>query len=296
MPQAAPGAPGGAFAGGTGGPGAASQPVQILQTIAQQIKAANPGIDDETLMDAVEGQVALMKGVQPEIKDQLNAMMAEARVQIAQQGIELKAQWLAQQLQEFNRRQADTEELNRARESLLDLKSQMQDLKNQGKDPGKQQDLENKLAVLQKQFDNQMALAEFKESGKLPPDVVEQYRALVKEGTALISSGSAPGSPERKANEAQRQALVDKMTRIAEANGKKREDIIKQFSDIANDRAAPTKPAAPAKTSSAPSTGNKTSALPSDLPDPKGMADGTQAKDGSGKVVAVIKDGQWSEP
>lgn len=37
-------------------------------------------------------------------------------------------------------------------------------------------------------------------------------------------------------------------------------------------------------------------ALPTDLPPPTGHPDGTKVKDGSGKVVAVIKDGQWTAP
>ena len=37
-------------------------------------------------------------------------------------------------------------------------------------------------------------------------------------------------------------------------------------------------------------------ALPTDLPPPTGHPDGTKVKDGSGKVVAVIKDGQWAAP
>ena len=36
--------------------------------------------------------------------------------------------------------------------------------------------------------------------------------------------------------------------------------------------------------------------LPTDLPSPQGHPDGTKAKDGSGKVVAVIKQGKWAAP
>lgn len=45
-----------------------------------------------------------------------------------------------------------------------------------------------------------------------------------------------------------------------------------------------------------PKSGGSAASLPSDLPSPAGHVDGTTAKDDSGHVVAVIKDGKWTHP
>src|SRR6185437_11565541 len=84
MPQGAPGAPPGA--GGTGGqPGqgglTSADPRATLRSIAQQIKQANPNMDNKTLFQAVAQTVGLMGKFAPEERLMLNAQIQIARIQ-----------------------------------------------------------------------------------------------------------------------------------------------------------------------------------------------------------------------
>lgn len=71
--------------GGQGGYGSGVQNVQdpqtIIQGIAQRIKAANPGMDGATLFQATTKVIGLMKGVDSETKNALNAELKILQIQ-----------------------------------------------------------------------------------------------------------------------------------------------------------------------------------------------------------------------
>lgn len=71
--------------GGQGGYGSGVQNVQdpqtIIQGIAQRIKAANPGMDGATLFQATTKVIGLMKGVDNETKNALNAELKILQIQ-----------------------------------------------------------------------------------------------------------------------------------------------------------------------------------------------------------------------
>lgn len=69
-----------------------SQATTILQGLAQRLKASNPNADPATLSMALEQQIGLMRGVQPDLKDQMTLQIAEMRNQTALSKIQQDAQ------------------------------------------------------------------------------------------------------------------------------------------------------------------------------------------------------------
>jgi hypothetical protein len=69
-PVATPSTPTGGF--GIGMP----QPLKMLASIVRQLKAANPGVDNLTLLDAASKEIELMKGVAPEDRQLMQAQIA----------------------------------------------------------------------------------------------------------------------------------------------------------------------------------------------------------------------------
>lgn len=119
-PGGAPGAAGGAPGGpGMGGPAPAGyQPGQgdpsqqaqsIIGNIARNIKARNPNIDPVTLFQAVNQSIGLVRAVQPEVKDQMQALMAQYRLDLQTQMGNIRNDLAQQRIDIANRRADDAE-------------------------------------------------------------------------------------------------------------------------------------------------------------------------------------------
>jgi len=69
-------------------------PIQILQGLAQQIKRANPNMDAPTMAMALAKTVEMMKGVEPDVRDQLTFLAKQnaeqAHQQLADQANQMK--------------------------------------------------------------------------------------------------------------------------------------------------------------------------------------------------------------
>lgn len=115
-PQAPPAPPGasGAPQGMQPPQQAEDQATTMLKRIAMNIKNANPGIDPPTLMQAVNQSVEMMKGVQPELKQQMTEMLAGVKQQMAEQGLQMRQQGL-----DMRERQGDAN--MGIRQQLLDI-------------------------------------------------------------------------------------------------------------------------------------------------------------------------------
>lgn len=111
-----------------GAPQGVQGPFQILGAMARQLKQANPGVDPVVLADALQQQVALMRGVQPEMKDQLNAVINQQKIDLQiqklqqtgeyqQMLLELRRQGLDQRMAELTLRErvADMQDATRQR-------------------------------------------------------------------------------------------------------------------------------------------------------------------------------------
>lgn len=61
-----------------------------IMSIAQQIKAANPGIAPEALFDATGLQIEQMKGVRNDVKDYMMSQIELAKIQARVQGYEMR--------------------------------------------------------------------------------------------------------------------------------------------------------------------------------------------------------------
>lgn len=64
---------------------------QTLMSIAQDIKQRNPGIDPKTLFVAVQQQIALMKGIEPETRAVMQNDLGMQRLQVGMQEAIMKA-------------------------------------------------------------------------------------------------------------------------------------------------------------------------------------------------------------
>lgn len=103
-------------------------PFQILGQMARRLAQANPGADPTVLADALQQQVALMRGVQPDVKDQLNAVINQQKIDLQiqklqqtgeyqQMLLELRRQGLDQRMAELTLRErvADMQDATRQR-------------------------------------------------------------------------------------------------------------------------------------------------------------------------------------
>lgn len=86
LPQG--GSPGASPQGQPQGQPQLSQPADMLRQMAMQIKQANPGIDPMTAMEAIKQRVDLMKGLEPDLKNQITFLSDMMRNQYENRSVD----------------------------------------------------------------------------------------------------------------------------------------------------------------------------------------------------------------
>ncbi len=305
-PQQASPAPQQGMQGGGNPPGAMG-----VEELAKRIIAANPGIMKRPRLLVA----AIMKGqalLSPEAKMQL----AEAKQQLAQQKAQmaydakLKAvdERANAAIQAANSR-TQVAEINSARDRAkaeiaaqahvqgitINVEGKHQDVKTTEEGKAKRQETseegkDSRLATAEEGKGSRLATAEAgrnqrvaaKPGGAQGVQGINAQIRVISSKIAdmfrggLVTMDDIKNDPVKKA---EYDRLVAQRDALAESAGK------------AGVKVEPFD-AKPKKEDAAP----KAAALPADLPPPKGLADGTTAKGADGKVVAVVKSGEWATP
>jgi hypothetical protein len=257
--------------------------------IAARIKKANPNIRPDTLFRAVTNTI--------------NTFGPMAQLQYRQEMQDFKNQMqtsvLEERIREADQRIAQGADRIAAQRDALDIRMQVAQLGQQGANDRNTQRLQAQLDALlvklgvsptgdpDKDKDAAAAAAKDKNEGKTAgagpqaayaeaaaerSKVNAQINDIMREGGNILP---APGSEARKKYDGlvrQRDTIAQRMIDARKAN--------------------PKLPGFNASKNALESGGD----LPSDLPPPRGIAEGTQAHDAAGRVVAVIKGGQWVAP
>jgi hypothetical protein len=81
---------------------------KVMQTVASQIKAANPNIDPHTLLYATQKVIDMSKGIEPGLRAQASFLANQLRAQVAERGQDVRADTSTQN----NIRSTDTSKAN----------------------------------------------------------------------------------------------------------------------------------------------------------------------------------------
>lgn len=272
-------APMGAPQGGGGKPQGQDQgsldPAQIVQRIAMGIKQRNPGIDPATLFDATSQMIDLMKGVQPDIKAQLQAQAQMFKQAYDTANLQQKGQIADENIQSREKIAGERDATSSANTQAR-LQGEMQ----------RAQYIQTSIDAREKSGETTKATAAAQRT--IMTGLTTQLRTLTTQYNGIMS-----GQP----------AGTDPSTVPAAQAIQKKIDSVTQKIDAAEKRFAGG-PAPKAAAQATAQTGDKPGSLaaaqgglPDGLPDPSKYPEGSQVKDKStGKVVAIKKDGTWITP
>lgn len=286
-------APGPAPAPAGGGALSLTDPVARLRQMAQRLKQANPGVDNLTLATALQQQVEMARGLGAEDRA---ILQAETRV------MQIQAQ-ADNSIRNANSR----EDVARIR---ADTAQQIADTRVQAyRDAFATASADRRYGV-----DKRAETADTAETGRnTRADAAETGRNSRASARIDASAASAQEKGEYKSIANERQAILDEARSTAGIPTADQSKRLRAVNDkmIAYQKQHPRLPrptevaggsGAPAKLQSQPGGGaggpmpSADGGLPSDLPSPKGLAEGTRARDDSGNVVAVVKGGAWAAP
>src|SRR6185437_1006310 len=254
---------------GTGSRASTDNPLSPY-SIAARIKARNPGIKPDALFRAVG---ATIKQLGPLAQSQYREDMLNLRMQMQQQTLE-------ERIREANNRLQQGADRMALQQDALNIRMQIAQMQQQGVNDRATQRLQQQLNTLVIKLTNKAGAAgsdaEYRLASTQRQEANTKINDIIRENGGILPAPGTPGRGKYDTLVKERDAAAKKMEAARKANPK-----LPGFNAAKNTL---DEPAAGA------------SALPSDLPDPKGIPEGTQAKDDSGKVVAVIKGGQWAAP
>ena len=308
IPQTGPSPFAGTAGAGGGQPQQGMMGGMSIQQLAATIKRRNPGIDPGTLFEAVKQANALLN---PESKMLLQFMMNQQRIQEQERGQDIRA-GTAQAGQETQRdiagqrteaqRDIATQRTETQKETTAErvgAQERGQDISSADRAAGRAASMD-RTKLIQDRIDGRAAAST---AGKAVVAANKaKYNELVKKRMTVsdeisAAMAEAAGVPDDniKKLQAEKKALDDQLV----AFWKKAQDggvTLPRPSELVGlgggAPAADTQGQGGAPQAGAPAGGG----VPNGLPDPKGLAEGSIAKDSTGKAVAKILNGAWVPP
>ncbi len=237
--------------------------MKAVMSIAREIKSRNPGIDPQTLMLATDRVINMSKGMAPALRQQAAVVIQQMKDQTSTANTQARvgATERGQDMQQENvgTRVASNEKIAAGHDETSIRRVQQQGAQAMERTQATIAGANQRAA--QGVWSREKATAYKEKAG----GAVAKLKAANSRLVALTNAGVKAEDP-----------------RVAAAT----KDIAASTAELDRINTA-------AKVEAPASGGGQ---LPSDLPDPKGHAEGSAAKDANGKTVAVIKNGQWAPP
>lgn len=263
--------PGGAMGGGGPQPGGAPQgppggqggmPGMSVQQLAQVIKARNPGIDDATLFQAVAQANQLLN---PESRMLLQYMMAQQKNDTTVAGQDKRLEGTRETI--TGRSEVAGAQIG-SREKIAGTAEEGRNSRAASAETGRNSRAAAKVAGKPDETEYKTLTASLRQQTSQITDAIRENGGMVPEA----------GSPKRAKYDAivsKKNATLDRMIEV-------RKRAEKGGSKLPSPSEAVNTP--------------EQKAVPDGLPDAKGLAEGTTAKDKAGNVAAVVKGGAWVAP